>query len=141
MPHSMPPPSKAGPAEQAQAIRKLLLPSTISPLVPMSMNRLMSSVGGGQVGAEDARRDVAADIAADAGGEMDPGLRVDVDADLRIAQVRHLQQRGRVGRQAEVFRIQAQQQVGHDRVAADGRVGDLRGEPRRGSWPPGGSGG
>ena len=58
---------------------------------------------------------------------MDPGLRVDLDADLRIAQVGHLQQRGRVGRQAEVLRVQAQQQVGHDRVAADRRVGDLAG--------------
>src|ERR1022692_2103117 len=87
MPHSIPPPSKAGPAEQAQAIRKLLLPSTISPLVPMSMNRLMSSVGAARGVQKMPRRDVAAHVAAHTGGKMNPRLRVDVDADLRVAQV------------------------------------------------------
>ena len=42
MPQEMSPPSKAGPAEQAQLIRNSLLPNTSSPLVPRSMNRLIS---------------------------------------------------------------------------------------------------
>ena len=44
MPQEMSPPSKAGPAEQAQLIRKSRLPNTISPLVPRSMNRDSSSL-------------------------------------------------------------------------------------------------
>ena len=44
MPCSTPPPSKAGPAEQAQAISQSLSPSTISPLVPMSMKSVRRSV-------------------------------------------------------------------------------------------------
>ena len=44
MPWATPPPSKAGPAEQAQEISQSLLPRTISPLVPMSMNRVSLSV-------------------------------------------------------------------------------------------------
>ena len=37
MPKLMPPPSKAGPAEQAAQASQSLLPITISALVPMSM--------------------------------------------------------------------------------------------------------
>ena len=44
MPQEMSPPSKAGPAEQAQLIRNSLLPNTSSPLVPRSMNRAISSL-------------------------------------------------------------------------------------------------
>ena len=43
MPHEIEPPSKAGPAEAEQATRKSRLPSTTSPLVPMSNNRAISS--------------------------------------------------------------------------------------------------
>ena len=42
IPQEMSPPSKAGPAEQAQLIKNSLLPKTSSPLVPRSMNRLMA---------------------------------------------------------------------------------------------------
>ena len=44
MPILTPPPSKAGPAEQAQDSSQSRLPSTISPLVPMSMNSVSLSV-------------------------------------------------------------------------------------------------
>ena len=44
MPSRTPPPSKAGPAEQAHESSQSLLPSTISPLVPMSMNSVSFSV-------------------------------------------------------------------------------------------------
>ena len=44
IPLEISPPSKAGPAEQAQDMRKSRLPKTISPLVPRSMNRLISSL-------------------------------------------------------------------------------------------------
>ena len=44
IPQEMSPPSKAGPAEQAQDIMKSRLPNTISPLVPRSMNRENSSL-------------------------------------------------------------------------------------------------
>ncbi len=44
IPQEMSPPSKAGPAEQAQDMRKSRLPKTISPLVPRSINRLISSL-------------------------------------------------------------------------------------------------
>src|SRR5450830_1166225 len=44
MPWPAPPPSKAGPAEQAHESNQSLVPSTISPLVPMSMNRVSLSV-------------------------------------------------------------------------------------------------
>ena len=44
MPQEMSPPSKAGPAEQAQDIMKSRLPKTSSPLVPRSMNRLSASL-------------------------------------------------------------------------------------------------
>ena len=40
MPNWMPPPSKAGPAEQAAQASHCWLPMTISPLVPISMNRV-----------------------------------------------------------------------------------------------------
>ena len=43
MPWRTPPPSKAGPAEQAQESSQSLLPSTISPLVPMSMKSVSLS--------------------------------------------------------------------------------------------------
>ena len=44
MPQEMSPPSKAGPAEQAQLIWNSLLPKTSSPLVPRSINRLISGL-------------------------------------------------------------------------------------------------
>ena len=44
MPSRTPPPSKAGPAEQAHESSQSLLPRTISPLVPMSMNSVSLSV-------------------------------------------------------------------------------------------------
>ena len=44
MPQEMSPPSKAGPAEQAQDIIKSRLPNTSSPFVPRSMNRENSSL-------------------------------------------------------------------------------------------------
>jgi len=44
MPSPTPPPSKAGPAEQAHESSQSLSPSTISPLVPMSMKRVSLSV-------------------------------------------------------------------------------------------------
>ena len=44
MPWPTPPPSKAGPAEQAHERSQSLLPSTISPFVPMSMNSVSLSV-------------------------------------------------------------------------------------------------
>ncbi len=44
IPKVMPPPSNAGPAEQAAQAIQSLLPMTISALVPMSMNRVSSSV-------------------------------------------------------------------------------------------------
>ena len=43
MPNLMPPPSKAGPAEQEVQTSQSQLPRTISPLVPTSMNRVSSS--------------------------------------------------------------------------------------------------
>ncbi len=42
MPCTTPAPSKAGPAEQAQAMSQVQSPSTISPLVPMSTKRVRS---------------------------------------------------------------------------------------------------
>ena len=44
MPQLMSPPSKAGPAEQAQDMRNSLFPNTSSPLVPRSMKRLISGL-------------------------------------------------------------------------------------------------
>ena len=44
IPQEMSPPSKAGPAEQAQLMRNSLLPKTSSPLVPRSMKRLISGL-------------------------------------------------------------------------------------------------
>ena len=44
IPNLIPPPSKAGPAEQAAHASQSLLPITISALVPMSMKRVISSV-------------------------------------------------------------------------------------------------
>ena len=44
MPQEMSPPSKAGPAEQAQDIMKSRLPKTSSPFVPRSMNSENSSL-------------------------------------------------------------------------------------------------
>ena len=44
MPCLMPPPSKAGPAEHDVAISHSRLPMTTSPLVPMSMYRVILSV-------------------------------------------------------------------------------------------------
>ena len=44
IPQLIPPPSNAGPAEQAQHIIKSLLPNTISPLVPKSINNVFSSL-------------------------------------------------------------------------------------------------
>jgi len=43
IPNFMPLPSKHGPAEQAQVIIHSLFPRTISPLVPTSMKREVSS--------------------------------------------------------------------------------------------------
>ena len=44
IPQEMSPPSKAGPAEQAQDIKKSRLPNTISPFVPRSIKRDSSSL-------------------------------------------------------------------------------------------------
>ena len=71
MPHLMPAPSNAGPAEQAQPTIHSALPMTISPLVPMSMKRKTSLIASWQIGAQQARRDVASDIAAHAGSKRD----------------------------------------------------------------------
>ncbi len=43
IPEVAPAPSNAGPAEQAQVISQSELPSTISPLVPTSMNKVTAS--------------------------------------------------------------------------------------------------
>ena len=44
IPNSMPPPSKAGPAEQAAQANHSRLPTTISALVPISRKRVSFSV-------------------------------------------------------------------------------------------------
>ena len=44
MPNLMPPPSKAGPAEQEAQVSQSLLPTTSSPFVPISMKSVTSDL-------------------------------------------------------------------------------------------------
>ena len=121
MPHLMPAPSNAGPAEQAQATIQSALPITISPLVPMSMKRKTSLPVGRQLGTEQARGDVAAHIAAYAGSTGHDGLRMDVQAHLLRAQFGNRVDRGNIRSLPNVARRQAQQQMDHGRVAGQER--------------------
>ncbi len=81
MPCTTPAPSKAGPAEQAQVTSQSRLPSTISPLVPTSIN----SVNGSVVvhpRRQHARRDIRADITGDTRQAVDRCLGMDVQPDI-----------------------------------------------------------
>ena len=75
MPSRTPPPSKAGPAEQAHESSQSLLPSTISPLVPMSMNSVSLSVSY-MPRRDDAGGDVAAHVAAHGRQDVHAGEHV-----------------------------------------------------------------
>ena len=124
MPSRTPPPSKAGPAEQAHESSQSLLPSTISPLVPMSMNSV-SFVRGVHARRDDAGGDVAAHVRAHRRQDVHARHRVGVEAQLAGDELG----RGADGRDvrllAQVARLHAEQQVGHRRVAGDGHLVDL----------------
>ena len=122
-PVATPPPSKAGPAEQAHDSRHSLLPSTISPLVPMSMKRVSLSVARSR--REHAGGDIAADVAADARQDVDTDERVGVEPHLAGHQVGRRQERGHVRVHPQILRVEPEQQVGHRRVAGDDDLVDL----------------
>ncbi len=78
-----------------------------------------------QVGAQQPGCDVAADIAADTGRELHRRFGADGEAQLRRRDRRRLEHGRRVGREPDLLRRQAEQEVGHHRVAGDRRVTDL----------------
>ncbi len=102
MPHLIPAPSNAGPAEQAHATIQSALPMTISPFVPISMNRKTSSPITRQLGAEQARGDIAAYIAAHAGSAGDQGVGMNVQSHFAGAELRDRVDRRHIGRLANV---------------------------------------
>ena len=67
-------PSKAGPVGDEQASSLSLLPSTISALVPTSTRSVISSLSSGRLRQHHAGA-VRADMAGDAGQDVDPGAR------------------------------------------------------------------
>ncbi len=75
MPCSTPAPSNAGPAEQAQVTSQSALPSTVSPLVPTSMNSVSSAASSIRV-LSTPGADVGADVAGDARQAIHHRLRM-----------------------------------------------------------------
>ena len=72
-------------------------------------------------GEHDARR-VGPHVARDAGQHVDPATGVDVEVDVACLQVEPVRPREREGGAAQLGRIDAEQQVVHDRVADEGGV-------------------
>ena len=125
MPLRTPPPSKAGPAEQAHESSQSLLPSTISPLVPMSMNSVSFSVAY-MPGRDDAGGDVAAHVAAHGRQDVHAGHRVGVAGPSSSAMsLGAAAIVGMYGSSRRYARLQAEEQVRHRRVAGDGDLVDL----------------
>ena len=81
MPQRIAPPSKAGPAGAAVETMRSPSPSTISQLVPTSMNSRMPLVAV-HPGREHPGHDVAADVGAERRQHDGASARVDVDAEV-----------------------------------------------------------
>ena len=116
-------PSKAGPVGEEQARTRVALPSRISALVPTSTTSISSSESCGDLGEGD-RGGVGADVAGDAGQEVDAGVLVQAELDLLGPEVERVGGGEREGRHAELGRVDAEDEVVHDRVADDHRLED-----------------
>ena len=82
-------------------------------------HRLVRPVRG--FGKDHARR-IGADVARDAGQDVDARTRIDVEVDVARRQGKPAGGREREGRAAQLGRVDAEQQMVHDRVADEGRV-------------------
>jgi hypothetical protein len=108
----------------------LRLPSTISALVPTSTSSIISS----PVRAFGQRRagGVGADMAGDAGQHIDP--RAGIDGLMSISAGPNRERAGdgqREGRLAEFGRVDAEEQVVHDRIADEDQARECRARRRR----------
>ena len=97
------------------------LPSTISALVPTSTSSVISSFTIGRLGEDHARR-VGADMAGDAGQGEDARAGRDVEAEVAGRASIGAVDGEREGRAAELDRIEAEEEVMHDRVADRGHL-------------------
>ena len=75
----------------------------------------------GHARAQHAGRDIGAHIGAHAGEAIDGGLGVQVQAQGPSAQRRRLVDGGNIGLQADILRVQPQEEMDHRRVARHGR--------------------
>ena len=126
-------PSKAGPVGEEQARTRSRLPSRISALVPTSTTSISSSERLRALGEGDGGG-VGADVAGDAGQDVDAGVLVQAELDLLGPEVERVGGGEREGGLAELGRVDAEDEVVHDRVADDHRLEDQlagRCRPRR----------
>ena len=124
IPHFTPPPSKAGPAEQEQHTSHSRFPITISPLVPTSMRALTSRLIIHAAG-EHARRDIAAHVAAHARHAVQDGLGMGVPTQFCGLEWGKLIGGRNVGFNADVARVQTQEEMSHGGVAGGNKAVDV----------------
>ena len=124
MPNRMPPPSKAGPAEQEVHVSQSLFPTTISPFVPMSMKRVTSSRLE-YPRPEHACHDVSSHIGCD-GREKERKTWSATLMPSSFARTRGIEVgRGGIGAEHEILGIEPESEMGHDRVARKDHMGNL----------------
>ena len=125
MPQRIAPPSKAGPAGAAVDTIVSPLLSTISQLVPTSMNRrvrLSRSIPVASMPGDD----VAADVGAQGGEHRRPRARVEVEPDLLGEYDGRLRRGLHERRHPERLGIDPEGEGGHRRVAGDRDLVDVR---------------
>ena len=118
-------PSKAGPVGLEAASSRRRSPSTISAFVPTSTSSVIR-VGVLRLLGQDHAGRIGADVAGDARQDVDASARVRPDAEFRRRRLDRPVRRQRERRTAEGRRVDAEQEVMHDRVADEGEFEDRR---------------
>ena len=118
-------PSKAGPVGLEAASSRRRSPSTISAFVPTSTTSVIRSAWCGS-SARITPAVSAPDVAGDARQDVDPRARVRAQAELRGGRLDRPVGGQRERRAAERRRVDAEQEVVHDRVADDRELEDRR---------------